>query len=114
MFCEMLGSRIRGFRLLRQSGWDWRDNVDGRGARIRWDAAPLLRDGASIAGVGVLIALPCLVESGQPRTGGRCVRPGSLTAKVDPATSWPPLVHQSSRRFQFVNKLRPKFVHEFV
>jgi transposase len=28
------------------------------------DAAPLFRDGASVAGVGVLSALPCLVESG--------------------------------------------------
>lgn len=28
------------------------------------DAAPLFRDGSSVAGVGVLIALPCLVESG--------------------------------------------------
>jgi transposase len=28
------------------------------------DAAPLFRDGASVPGVGVLIALPCLVESG--------------------------------------------------
>ena len=28
------------------------------------DAAPLFRDGASVPGVGVLVALPCLVESG--------------------------------------------------
>jgi transposase len=28
------------------------------------DAAPLFREGSSVAGVGVLIALPCLVESG--------------------------------------------------
>ena len=28
------------------------------------DAAPLFRDGSCVAGVGVLIALPCLVESG--------------------------------------------------
>jgi hypothetical protein len=28
------------------------------------DAAPLFRDGSSAPGVGVLIALPCLVESG--------------------------------------------------
>src|SRR5262249_25193757 len=28
------------------------------------DAAPLFREGSSVAGVGVLLALPCLVESG--------------------------------------------------
>jgi len=28
------------------------------------DAAPLLREGSSVPGVGVLLALPCLVESG--------------------------------------------------
>jgi hypothetical protein len=28
------------------------------------DAAPLFREGSSIPGVGVLVALPCLVESG--------------------------------------------------
>src|SRR5450755_4576473 len=28
------------------------------------DAAPLFREGSSVPGVGVLIALPCLVESG--------------------------------------------------
>jgi len=28
------------------------------------DAAPLFRDGSAVAGVGVLLALPCLVESG--------------------------------------------------
>jgi hypothetical protein len=28
------------------------------------DAAPLFREGASVPGVGVLLALPCLVESG--------------------------------------------------
>jgi hypothetical protein len=28
------------------------------------DAAPLFRDGSSVAGVGVLVALPCLIESG--------------------------------------------------
>ena len=33
------------------------------------DAAPLFREGASVPGVGVLIALPCLVESGMFRIG---------------------------------------------
>jgi hypothetical protein len=28
------------------------------------DAAPLFREGSSVPGVGVLLALPCLVESG--------------------------------------------------
>ena len=28
------------------------------------DAAPLFRDGSNVAGVGVLLALPCLIESG--------------------------------------------------
>ena len=33
------------------------------------DAAPLFRDGSSVPGVGVLLALPCLVESGLFRIG---------------------------------------------
>jgi transposase len=33
------------------------------------DAAPLFREGASVPGVGVLFALPCLVESGLFRVG---------------------------------------------
>ena len=28
------------------------------------DAAPLFREGASVPGVGVLLALPCVIESG--------------------------------------------------
>jgi len=35
------------------------------------DAAPLFREGASVPGVGVLLALPCLVESGLFRISGR-------------------------------------------
>jgi hypothetical protein len=31
---------------------------------LLYDAAPLFREGSSVPGVGVLLALPCLVESG--------------------------------------------------
>src|ERR1017187_9125090 len=35
------------------------------------DAAPIFRDGSQFPGVGVLLALPCLIESGLPRISRR-------------------------------------------
>jgi hypothetical protein len=46
------------------------------------DAAPLFREGSAVPGAGVLLALPCLVESGLFRIGDQKVRLTRLAARA--------------------------------